>query len=53
MGRERAGRQGRLMGQLRRGHRPAAVRVLRDIPPAGEEAQVDYGLLGRWFAFVS
>ena len=27
----------------------AAVRVLRDTPPAGEEAQVDYGLLGRWF----
>jgi len=25
-----------------------AVRVLRDTPPAGEEAQVDYGLLGRW-----
>lgn len=24
------------------------VRVLRDTPPAGEEAQVDYGLLGRW-----
>ena len=27
----------------------AAVTVLRDTPPAGEEAQVDYGLLGRWF----
>lgn len=26
-----------------------AVRVLRDTPPAGHEAQVDYGLLGRWF----
>lgn len=26
----------------------AAVTVLRDTPPAGEEAQVDYGLLGRW-----
>lgn len=26
----------------------AAVRVLRDAPPAGDEAQVDYGLLGRW-----
>ena len=26
----------------------AAVRVLRDIPPVGEEAQVDYGSLGRW-----
>jgi transposase len=26
-----------------------AVVVLRDTPPAGEEAQVDYGLLGRWF----
>ncbi len=26
-----------------------AVRVLRDTPPAGDEAQVDYGLLGRWF----
>ncbi|MEA2931834.1 MAG: hypothetical protein QOI56_619 [Actinomycetota bacterium] len=26
----------------------AAVRVLRDTPPPGEEAQVDYGLLGRW-----
>ncbi len=25
-----------------------AVRVLRDTPPPGEEAQVDYGLLGRW-----
>jgi hypothetical protein len=25
------------------------VVVLRDSPPAGEEAQVDYGLLGRWF----
>jgi len=31
----------------------AAVRVLRDTPPAGEEAQVDYGLLGRWFDPVS
>lgn len=30
-----------------------AVRVLRDTPPAGEEAQVDYGLLGRWFDPVS
>ena len=27
----------------------AAVRVLRDTPPPGEEAQVDYGLLGRWY----
>jgi transposase len=27
----------------------AAVRVLRDTPPPGDEAQVDYGLLGRWF----
>ncbi len=27
---------------------PEAVRVLRDTPPPGEEAQVDYGLLGRW-----
>ena len=26
-----------------------AVVVLRDTPPPGEEAQVDYGLLGRWF----
>jgi transposase len=26
----------------------ADVRVLRETPPAGEEAQVDYGLLGRW-----
>lgn len=26
----------------------AAVRVLRDTPPPGAEAQVDYGLLGRW-----
>ncbi|MGH9043618.1 MAG: IS21 family transposase [Acidimicrobiales bacterium] len=26
----------------------SAVTVLRDTPPAGEEAQVDYGLLGRW-----
>ena len=25
------------------------VVVLRDTPPPGEEAQVDYGLLGRWF----
>ena len=25
-----------------------AVRVLRDTPPPGTEAQVDYGLLGRW-----
>lgn len=25
-----------------------AVRVLREVPPPGEEAQVDYGLLGRW-----
>lgn len=31
----------------------AAVRVLRDTPPAGEEAQVDYGLLGRWYDPVS
>jgi len=28
---------------------PEAVRVLRETPPPGEEAQVDYGLLGRWF----
>jgi transposase len=26
-----------------------AVVVLRETPPAGAEAQVDYGLLGRWF----
>jgi transposase len=26
----------------------SAVTVLRDTPPAGDEAQVDYGLLGRW-----
>jgi transposase len=26
----------------------SAVTVLRETPPAGEEAQVDYGLLGRW-----
>lgn len=25
------------------------VVVLRDTPPPGEEAQIDYGLLGRWF----
>jgi hypothetical protein len=25
------------------------VRVLRDAPPPGEEAQVDYGLLGKWY----
>lgn len=25
-----------------------SVVVLRDTPPAGDEAQVDYGLLGRW-----
>jgi transposase len=28
--------------------RRAAVRVLGDTPPAGQEAQVDYGRLGRW-----
>ncbi len=27
----------------------SAVRVLRDTPPPGDEAQVDYGLLGRFF----
>jgi len=27
----------------------ARVTVLRDDPPPGEEAQVDYGFLGRWF----
>lgn len=26
----------------------SAVTVLRETPPAGDEAQVDYGLLGRW-----
>ena len=26
----------------------AQVRVLREVPPPGQEAQVDYGLLGRW-----
>jgi transposase len=26
----------------------ASVVVLRDTPPPGDEAQVDYGLLGRW-----
>lgn len=26
----------------------SAVRVLRETPPPGDEAQVDYGLLGRW-----
>jgi hypothetical protein len=31
----------------------AAVRVLRDTPPPGAEAQVDYGLLGRWHDPVS
>jgi transposase len=31
----------------------AAVRVLRETPPAGEEAQVDYGLLGRWLDPIS
>lgn len=31
----------------------AAVRVLRDASPPGDEAQVDYGLLGRWFDPVS
>lgn len=30
-----------------------AVRVLRDTTPAGDEAQVDYGLLGRWVDPVS
>jgi transposase len=28
--------------------RRAAVRVLGETPPAGQEAQVDYGRLGRW-----
>jgi transposase len=28
--------------------RRAQVRVLRDTPPAGQEAQVDYGRLGMW-----
>ena len=28
--------------------RRARVTVLRDTPPAGEEAQIDYGLLGSW-----
>ena len=28
--------------------RRSAVRVLGDTPPAGQEAQVDYGRLGRW-----
>jgi len=27
----------------------ASVTVLREDPPPGQEAQVDYGLLGRWF----
>ena len=31
----------------------AAVTVLRDTPPPGQEAQVDYGLLGRWLDPVS
>ena len=30
-----------------------AVRVLRDATPAGDEAQVDYGLLGRWVDPIS
>jgi hypothetical protein len=31
----------------------ASVVVLRDTPPPGDEAQVDYGLLGRWSDPVS
>jgi hypothetical protein len=31
----------------------SAVRVLRDTPPPGAEAQVDYGLLGTWTDPVS
>ena len=31
----------------------ASVVVLRDTPPPGDEAQVDYGLLGRWADPVS
>ena len=27
----------------------SSVTVLRDDPPPGQEAQVDYGMLGRWF----
>jgi len=30
-----------------------AVTVLRDTPPPGDEAQVDYGMLGRWADPVS
>jgi transposase len=29
-------------------NRRAQVTVLREDPPAGEEAQIDYGLLGQW-----
>lgn len=29
--------------------RRAQVTVLRDTPPAGQEAQIDYGKLGMWF----
>lgn len=30
------------------GYRPAAITVLRDDPPPGEEAQIDFGYLGTW-----
>jgi hypothetical protein len=30
-------------------YRPAAITILRDDPPPGEEAQIDYGYLGAWF----
>lgn len=30
------------------GYRPTAITVLRDDPPPGEEAQIDFGYLGSW-----
>ena len=35
-------------GELRRGRGPRCGAGTRDTPPPGEEAQVNYGLLGRW-----
>lgn len=30
------------------GYRPAAITILRDDPPPGDEAQIDFGYLGTW-----
>ena len=30
------------------GYRPASITVLRDDPPPGDEAQIDFGYLGTW-----